>query len=1090
MKLSDYAIHKPITTIMVAISVVVLGAISLLRLPLEYLPNITFPVMYVNVDYPSSSPEEIERSISRPLEEVMGTLSHVKALSSRSYNNRGYVRLEFELNADMDLMAVHVRDRLDQVRNDLPDDVERITIRRWNTEDFPILNYALTWQDDGQDDFANVYENSILPRLQRLEGVGSVEVDGMQEKDLLVEVDQNLLNTHSLDIRSLNWAIRSNNINVSAGYVSDAQRRLSVRTMGEFEEVDQIRRLPVRNGIEIGDVADVSYDYPEKKNFERLDGRDAVTISIRKSSTANLVETAKRVKREIERLQRDIGEERLRAQIVRDRSLDVTSGLKSVTQSAVMGGILATCIIFLFLRNFRSTLIIGSAIPISALTVFMMMYVMRHLFGSNITLNLMSMMGLMVAIGMLVDPAVVALENIFRKRFDEGLDTVAAAREGSREIGMPVMAASLTTICVFVPIIFITDSRSALFMRDFALTVCISVGASFCIALSLIPLAASRAFGDREGVSNADRWLKLSVAGLLTIIALFAVQLNGLTQSAGWLRDNISWVLSGLAGMPLTAWIMVAVALMGALGFHLQARKMGGVKVLYRKVVHATLRYRWTTVAMACLLLGVGYHFFTKIEKQPYRWQPTRRVDFSVEVPRSYDVEDALALFEKVESLILPRKSELDIEAISTRFSDRRSNRITIYLVPADRGTLSTDQVKRKVKDLLPKDLPGVRFKSGRSWGGSSTGAGVELKGKNPEVLEMLAEDVRIRMQGIRGVHEVETSLESGTEEIQVTVNRQRAQRYGLTPWQIATTIATALGTRGNSKFKTDDGEIDIAVQLKEEDRATLEQLKNTQFESDTGNLVSFASLADFDLQKGPQALERENRMSTVTVFANAEQSAVFAAGREMTRRMRVTPLPVGYSWQMDRRFRWMNQEQGETNFTMIFAALLVYLIMAALFESYVHPFTIMFAICFAFIGVSLGLYAFNIPMDSNATYGLLILFGIVVNNGIVLVDHINRYRKKGLHRKEAIVRGGQDRLRPILMTATTTILGLTPLVLPMIYGTAEGTARRWGPIGFVVIAGLMVSTVLTLVILPTIYSLMDDMAAFAKRVAATVRAS
>jgi len=1073
---------------MMAICVVVLGAISVIRLPLEYLPNITFPVMYVNVDYPSSSPEEIERSISRPLEEAMGTLSHVKALSSRSYNNRGYVRLEFDLNTDMDLMAVHVRDRLDQVRGNLPDDVERITIRRWNTEDFPILNYALTWRDNGQDDFATAYEHTILPRLQRLEGVGSVEVEGMQEKDLLVEVNQNLLNTHGLDIRALSRAIRSNNINVSAGYVNDADRRLSVRTIGEFEAVDQIRQLPVRKGIEIGDVADVSYDYPEKKNFERLDGSDAVTISIRKSSTANLVDTARRVKQELAQIQQEIGQDKLRTQIVRDRSLDVTSGLTSVTQSAVMGGILATCIIFLFLRNFRSTLIIGSAIPISALAVFMMMYIMRHVFGSNITLNLMSMMGLMVAIGMLVDPAVVALENIFRKRFEEGLDTLTAAREGSREIGMPVLAASLTTICVFVPIIFITDSRSALFVRDFALTVCISVGASFCIALSLIPLAASRAFGEEEAENKTDRTLKLAFSGILLLSAIWALYSTGVVESITWLKENIIWVLVGLMDVPLAAWLMLLIALTAAVGLHLQARKMGGMKVVYKNIVHTTLRYRWSTVALSCMLLGVGYHFFTKIEKQPYRWQPTRQVDFSVEIPRSYDVQDALALFETVEALILPQKSALDIEAISTRFSDRRSNRITLYLVPGDQGQLSTDQVKRKIKALLPSDIPGVRFKSGRSWGGSSTGAGVELKGGNPQVLEMLAEDVRLRMEGIQGVHEVETSLETGTEEIRVRVNRQRAQRYGLTPWQIATTIATALGTRGNSKFKTDDGEIDIAVQLKEEDRATLEQLKNTQFESDTGNLVSFASLAEFDLQKGPQALERENRMSTVTVFANTEQSAVFAAGREMTQRMRATPLPSGYSWQMDRRFRWMNQEQGETNFTMIFAALLVYLIMAALFESYVHPFTIMFAICFAFIGVSLGLYAFNIPMDSNATYGLLILFGIVVNNGIVLVDHINRYRRQGLHRKEAIVRGGQDRLRPILMTATTTILGLTPLVLPMIYGTAEGTARRWGPIGFVVISGLMVSTVLTLIILPTIYSLMDDLAGYVKRVAATVR--
>ena len=352
--------------------------------------------------------------------------------------------------------------------------------------------------------------------------------------------------------------------------------------------------------------------------------------------------------------------------------------------------------------------------------------------------------------------------------------------------------------------------------------------------------------------------------------------------------------------------------------------------------------------------------------------------------------------------------------------------------------------MKKKVSALLPKDIPGVRFKAGFRRGGSSgTGVGVEIKGRNPEVLAILAEDIRLRMDDIEGIHDVETSLESGTEEIRVSVRRDRAQQYGLSPQQIATTVATALGSRGNSKFKTPNGEIDIALQLREEDRATLDQLKTLSFENSRGNMISFASLADFELTKGPQSIERQDRMSTVTVFANTEASEVQTVGYEMGDRMQAIPLPKGYSWQMDRRFRYMSSEEGETNFTMLFAALLIYLIMASLFESYIHPFTIMFSISFAFIGVALGLYIFGVALDSNATYGLLILFGIVVNNGIVLIDHINRYRKQGLYRRDAILRGGQDRLRPILMTATTTILGLTPLVIPMIYGNVEGNARR-----------------------------------------------
>ena len=390
--------------------------------------------------------------------------------------------------------------------------------------------------------------------------------------------------------------------------------------------------------------------------------------------------------------------------------------------------------------------------------------------------------------------------------------------------------------------------------------------------------------------------------------------------------------------------------------------------------------------------------------------------------------------------------------------------------------------------DLLPKDEPGIRFKAGGSRGGSASGVGVELRGRNSTVLAVLAEEIRDRMEGIEDVTLLETSLESGAEEIRVSVKRTRASRYGLSPRRIASDIATSLGTRGSSKYKTEDGEINITVQLREEDRATLSQLRNATFETDEGKMVSLGALASFDLRRGPDTIERQDRMSTVEIFANTDQKRRLAVGREMAKRMQGIALPSGYSWQMDRRFRRMAEEVGETDFTLILAAILIYIIMASLFESYVHPFTIMFAITFAFTGVAAGLYLTDTALDSNATYGLLILFGMVVNNGIVLVDHINRYRKQGYYRKDAIILGGQDRIRPILMTAATTILGLMPLVIPMLYGTAEGQARIWGPIGLVIVSGLSVSTVMTLILLPTVYSLMDDLAGSARRVLAAAR--
>lgn len=1085
MNLSENAIRKPITTVMCTLSLVVLGFISLFRIPLEYAPDLNWPSMYVSVDYPSSSPEEVERDITRPVEEVMATLSGVKAISSRSNGNRASVRLEFNYGTDMDLMAIRVRDRLDLVRPELPPDVEQIETRRWSSDDWEILDYRMTWLGEDQSELMSVYKHTILPRLQRIEGVGSVEIEGVDEKALLVQVDQGSMRAHNLDIRTLNRAIRNNNVNVSAGYVSDGGRRMAVRSIGEFQTVSQIRQLPIVKDLVLDDVADVSYDYPERRYFERIDGRNAVSIEIRKASTANLVETANRAKAEMEAINDEIGRDLLKVHLSRDQSTTVTKGIWNLALSALLGGFLAITIIFLFLRNFRSTLIIGMSIPVSAFCVFTIMYLLRQFFGASITLNMVSMMGLMVAIGMLVDPAVVALENIYRKRFDSGRDPETAAIEGSSEIGVPIVAAAMTTVCVFVPLVFTAGSGRSMWMRDFAVTVCIAVVASLCVALTLIPLAGSRAFRGNDGKN--DRRLKMAL-GLFGISAIgYGIYDTGLAQTQTAVLEWITTVVD--AARTTDPAVLGAIAVLIGFSIFLKRRARGkSLRGIYAGFIEKTLQYRWTTIAVACIVLGFGFELYSNVEKRPFRWQSSRRVSFTVETPRSYGLGQTLALFTRIENILIPEKEALDVESIRTRFSDRWGSRITLYLTDADKSTLTTDEVKKKVLAMMPTDEPGVRFKAGGSRGGSASGVGVEIRGHSSTVLAILAEDIRNKMEDLDNVHLLETSLESGAEEIQVNVNRTRASRYGLSPQRVASDIATSLGTRGSSKYKTDDGEIDITVQLREEDRATLSQLRNATFETDQGNMVSLGALASFTLSKGPDTIERQDRMSTIEVFANTDQKDRLKVGREMASRMKEISLPSGYTWQMDRRFRRMAQEVGETDFTLVLAAILIYIIMASLFESYVHPFTIMFAITFAFTGVAAGLYLTDTALDSNATYGLLILFGIVVNNGIVLIDHINRYRKQGMYRRDAIILGGQDRIRPILMTASTTILGLMPLVVPMLYGTAEGHARIWGPIGLVIVSGLSVSTLMTLILLPTVYSLMDDLAGSCRRMLASSR--
>jgi HAE1 family hydrophobic/amphiphilic exporter-1 len=482
--------------------------------------------------------------------------------------------------------------------------------------------------------------------------------------------------------------------------------------------------------------------------------------------------------------------------------------------------------------------------------------------------------------------------------------------------------------------------------------------------------------------------------------------------------------------------------------------------------------------------MGLGMWLYNNIEQRGTPWQSERSVSLTIEVERSFSLEDVDALFRGIEQDLLTHSTEIDLETLSTRIR-RNGGSLRARLVDADAGNLTTMQAGAAIRKRMPEEV-GVTYKMGRSrgWAGPELGVEVQLKGVAASVLEVLAEDVKAQMARLPGVISVDTSLEDGEEEIQVFVDREQALSYGLSAQDVARTISSALGERRSSSFKAPEREIGIVLQLEEADRVSLEQLKNTAFEGRNDSRVQLAALADFHYAKGPQSLQREDRQQTLTVFANTEsRRTAFALTGQVTELMESMTFPGGYSWQLGRAARWSQEDTQEGNFTLLFAVLLIYLIMASLFESLVHPFVIMFSIPFSMIGVALGLWVLEVPLDSNGMLGMLILFGIVVNNGIVLVDHINQYRREGMPRRQAVLRGGQNRMRPILMTAGTTILNLMPLVLPMIYGTAEGFSRRWGPVGLVVVSGLATSTILTLLLAPTLYSLLDDLSIWARRV-------
>ncbi len=1034
-----FAVERRVTMFMATLGVLVLGWLSLSRLPLEFLPLFQSSNISVRVPYQSSSPEEVERSIIWPLEDSLRTINGVRMLRSRASGNSASVDIEFQDGTDMELAAVDVRDRIDRARDQLPSDVERIHVRRFQSTDIPVLRSSLSapWTQDELNDFV---EDVLLPRIERLEGVAQAEVWGMLSRELRIELLPDRMAALGVDVRELRQVLQSNHVNVSGGYLREGSRRLLVRTVGEFRTPDEIRRLPIRaDGLRVADVADVKFGYPDKYEYSFLNGTEAISLSVNKTSNANLLEVVNRVKAELEAIRQTPEGEGLEFRHFHDTSVDVRQGLTELSRSGLIGGGLAIVFMFLFLRKFRTTLLVALAVPLSLVMTFVMMYLGRQAGVTEITLNVMSLMGLMLAIGMLLDNSIVVIESIFRHRQELGADARTAALRGTSDVAMPIICSTMTTMCVFVPLIFFGSGGSggfSRFMGDIGTTVCVVMLGSLVISLTVVPMIA-------------------------------AILLKSESKRRFRLLDRIS--------------------------------------ELYGATLGFTLRHRFVfTVVIGALLFG-SWKLYNGIERSFNRPSQGRALTVFVETPRQMGMDERLALYDEVYTLLDSRRDEWEIADIAyqVRRGGGRSrgygggNRFEIYLEPEEVSELSTDEVTELIREAMPQRV-GVLFKLARTEfgppGSGRSGIDVELIGDDIDVLELLVPRITERLRRIPIVGDVDNSFESGDDEIKVSVNRERALQGGLSSQAVAMTVSGALSSRSLAYFKTAEREIGMVMQYREEDRETLDQLKKMPVlvsdpNDESGAVtVPMSSLASFDVESGPSEIERENRRAKVEIDATAAGGTPgFMLRRPVQMALADVPLPPGYEWSMGRRFMEAEEDASRAVLAFILAAVLIYMIMAALFEDFLQPFTIMLSIPFAFIGVGLIMYLAGQPRDDSSSMGLLILAGIVVNNAIVLIDHINRLRRDGLSRHDAIVLGGKHRLRPILMTAVTTILGLSPMVapffLPEVFGQPEGRAAYWAPVGLVILGGLTTSTFLTLLVIPTVYSLVDDVKLFVQRV-------
>ncbi|ABW20142.1 efflux RND transporter permease subunit [Alkaliphilus oremlandii] len=1019
MNLSSLAVKRPVTITMIVLVVVLLGAISLTRLPIDLFPEIEVPVAVISTSYTGVGPQEIENLITKQIEGVIATVRNIDTVSSISSEGNSIVIAQFNNGTDMDFAALEMREKVDMIKGFLPDGATTPMVLKIDPNSMPIIQIALSTKGD-LSGLQTLAEDTFSQRLERIDGVASVSVGGGFTSEVEILVEQNELASYGLSINQLSQLLSTANMNLPGGTVNKGEGKLSVRVSGEFKSLDDIRNTPITLGtgdvITLRDIGKVDLVNKDVSAISRTNGKDSINISVQKQSGKNTVQVAKLIQKEIQKLQRDYPN--IEINIVLDSSTIITDSIDTVVNNVIVGSILAIVILYIFLKNIRTTLIIGLAIPISLIASFSLLYF------NGITLNMMTLGGLALAVGMLVDSAIVVLENIYRFR-SEGHSKEDAAIKGAAEVGMAITASTLTTVAVFLPIVFIDGIVGTIF-KDFALTVTLSLGASLIVSLTLIPMLSSKILTlDEEDPSKKKKKLQ-------PIYNIFDQMLNK-------------------------------------------------VENIYRNLLNKSLKRRKTTVVVSIIvffvsiagLFGVGMEFIPAADEGT--------ISINVNMPLGTQIDKVNNVARTIEEKLA------EVEEIAVVFTNigagdilmggsSGTNRGTISIVLNKLGerNRTTSQVAEEIRSLL-KDIPGAEISvtetSSMGMMTSGTPISISIKGSELDMLEDISNDIKTMIDSVEGTREVKTSLSEAVPEVEVLVNKEKAAAYGLTTAQVASAVRGGASGTTVTKYKHGGEEIDVVVRAAGDFTDSLTNFGQISITTPMGINIPLSQVAEISVQKGPVQISRENQERVVTVTSQIVDRDLGSIHTDIVKKLQEYPMPEGYSYNIGGENEEMMDAFAQLSLALVLAVVLIYMVMAAQFESLIHPFIIMFTIPLAFSGGALALFITRRALGVTALIGVIMLAGIVVNNGIVLIDYINVLRKEGKERFDAIIIAGPVRLRPILMTTLTTILGLVPLAL----GIGEG-AELQAPMATVVIGGLLLSTVLTLVLVPVMYTIFDDL--------------
>lgn len=1081
MKITDLSVKRPVTTFMFFLAVILLGVVSLGELSVDLLPDISYPRLSVVTQYPGVAPEEMETLVTQRLEASLMRIPGLRRVESVSEEGKCYMTLEFVWGTDMDFAMLHTREKLDSVQ--LPQDVDEPLIIPLDPHSQPIMVLSVS----GERSLLEIKEFSeevIKPRLEQIEGIGSAEIAGGVEREIHVEVDPQLLVLYGMDIQQISRRIDEFNRNLRGGTIRKGRFKYALRVKGEFEDVQEIGDVTLKTTEERGvvcldDVARIKDSIKERQGITRLNGKESIGVLVRKESGANTVKVTQKVRDVLQQIQNQ--DQQMNIGVVLEQADYIENAIFSVVNAIIYGAILAFLVLIVFLQDLKTPLIIAVAIPIAIIATFNLLYFM------DITLNIMSLGGLALGVGMLVDNSVVVSESIFRHK-TKGKTLREAASVGTKEVGMAVTASTFTTISVFLPVIYVHGVAGQLF-KDQALTVTFALLSSLIVSLTLLPMLSSRKFAVSLEPEGEKEDKKSHYPEEPT------------KKKSGW--KILFWPLIGLKKLLYLIPKMVSRALGFLVSFlgqtiillvhYLSVPLKPGARFVfekynefYQKFSHRYHQFlRWSLDNKGKVLGGSLVFLiltFLLAAQIPQELMPKPQIssfELHMNTPVGYSLEQTSQLIHSVEGWLGEKEyvtgsfSQIGIVSGMESLNPDVSLNTAKILVKTHRAS-HTDQAVGELRSFL-KNYPDLDYSIVKEQSTlaqfmafSTAQVGLKIKGENLNKLEELAQKLVQRLKETEAIADVHTNIGEGKPEFLIHVKKEAVEKYDITPSDIGNFLVNAVRGQVSTQFKEVEKKYDIRVQMEEGTRENVEVLLDKQIPSGHSSLP-LRELVDYEITLGPQEIRRENQEREVLVLANLRKGKISDVVPLIKEKIDSLSLPSDYRVEFSGEQEEMQKSFRSLIFAFLLAVFLVYMIMAAQFESLLHPFLILFTLPMGLTGAVWALFLTGQTLNVISVIGMVVLAGIVVNDAIVKIDYTNQLRRKGMELRESIMEASRVRLRPILMTTVTTVLGLFPMSL----GLGRGSELQQ-PLAISVIGGLILATFLTLVLIPLAYEIAE----------------